>query len=96
MKIYQLTDRDFEEFYLLMEKIEFQSRAKDGDGPLVEMKRPLNDLRRTYRYHFLAWRNQMTNGDSYVRGIEPPREDIANHVKWEIERLKKLLPKSDE
>jgi hypothetical protein len=97
MRTYTLTDRDFEEFYALMEKVETESKLADGDGPPNKRTNGwiLDDLRRQYRYYLIGWRNRMTSGDSYARGPEPPREDSAKLIQWEIERLQKLLPKTE-
>jgi hypothetical protein len=78
-----------------MEKIEAESRLKDGDGPLVEMKRPLDELRRSYRYYFIGWRNRMMRGDTYFGGLELPRDDMHKYLRAEIERLQKLLPSEE-
>ena len=93
MRTYQLTDRDFEDFYALMEKIETDSRLKHGNGPVVDQKYVLDDLRRNYRYYFIGWRNRMMAGDTYSRDPEPPRDDMHKYIRREIERLKELLPK---
>lgn len=93
MRTYTLTDRDFEEFYALMEKIEADNRLEHGDGPIVGHSGILDNLRRKYRYHFLGWRNQVTGGDTYFRGPEPPRDDMHKYLRREIERLTQLLPK---
>lgn len=93
MRIYQLTDRDFEDFYALMEKIETENKLKHGDGPAVGSHFLLDSLRRTYRYHFIGWRNRMMSGDTYFRGPDPPRDDTASAIRAEIERLQALLPK---
>lgn len=93
MRVYQLTDRDFEEFYALIEKIEIENKLKHGDGPIDGHSGILDSLRRTYRYHFIGWRNRMMGGDTYFRGSDPPRDDMHKYIKREIERLQDLLPK---
>lgn len=97
MRQYILTDRDFEEFYALIEKIETENKLKEGDGPASKKTAGfvLDELRRTYRYHFVSWRNKVTTGDTYFRGPEPPRDDTVRAIKAEIERLSKLLPKTE-
>jgi hypothetical protein len=92
MRTYTLTDRDFEEFYALMEKIETENKLKHGDGPVVGHTFILEELRRSYRYYFVGWRNRMMDGDTYFRGPDPPRDDTYKYLRTEIERLKKLLP----
>lgn len=94
MRVYQLTDRDFEDFFAIMEKIETENKLKHGDGPVVGHSGILDALRRTYRYQFLNWRSRvMAPQDSYFwRDIEAPREDTVKRIRWEIERLQKLLP----
>ena len=93
MRIYQLTDRDFEEFYALMEKIEIETRLKYGVGSVVDGHFVYDSIRRTYRCHFIGWRNRMMAGDTYSRDPEPPRDDMHKYIRREIERLKELLPK---
>jgi hypothetical protein len=62
MRTYQLTDRDFEEFYALMEHIEFENRMKHGHSyPTSPCKEC--DLMSIYRYHFIGWRNRVMSGD---------------------------------
>ncbi len=92
MRTYQLTDRDFEEFYALMEKIEFENRMKHGHScPTHPCKEC--DLMGKYRYDFLSWRTRVMSGDTYFRGPDAPRDDMHKYLKQEIERLTKLLPK---
>jgi hypothetical protein len=93
VRTYTLTDRDFEEFYALIEKIETENRLEHGDGPVHGHSGILHDLRRQYRCYFVGWRNRMTSGDTFFHGPEPPRDDIVKHIRWEIERLQNLLPK---
>ena len=94
MRVYQLTDRDFEEFYALMEKIEFENRMKHGHSCKTS---PCNecDLSATYRYNFLGWRNRVMGGDTYFRGPDAPRDNMNQYIKQEIDRLTKLLLSTD-
>lgn len=91
MRMYQLTDRDFEEFYALMERIEFENRMKHGHScPNHGCKEC--DLMGTYRYYFIGWRNRVMGGDTYFRGPDAPRDNMAAYLKQEIKRLQQLLP----
>lgn len=93
MRMYQLTDRDFEEFYSIMERIEFENRMKHGHScPTSPCKEC--DLMSTYRYYFVGWRNRVMGGDTYFRGPEPLRDDTQKYIKAEITRLTKLLETS--
>jgi len=94
MRTYHLTDRDFEEFYALMEKIEIENRMKHGH-PVRTHACPECDLAAQYRYDFLGWRNRVMNGDTYFRGPDVPRDDTTAYIKQEIARLTKLLPKEN-
>jgi len=93
--MYHITDRDFEDFYALMEKIESDSKLAYGNGPVVNQKYVLEELRRNYRYYFIGWRNRMMGGDTYFRGPDPPRDDTHKYIRAEIDRLQRLLPKAD-
>lgn len=93
MRIYQITDRDFEEFYALMEKVETESKLEHGNGPAKDGHFILDILRRSYRYYFIGWRNRMMGGDTYFRGPDPPRDDMHKYIRAEIKRLQDLLPK---
>lgn len=92
MRQYVLSDRDFEEFLCLIEKIEAENRLKHGHQVRTSPC-PECDLQAMYRYYFIQWRNRVMSGDSYSRGIEPPRDDNARYIRAEIERLTRLLPK---
>ena len=95
MRTYQLTDRDFEEFYALMEKIDVDNKMAHGDGPIQGHTGILDNLRSTYRYHFIGWRNRVMGGDTYFRGPDAPRDNMAIYLKQEIRRLTDLLPKDE-
>ena len=92
MRQYVLTDRDFEEFYALIEKIETENRLRHGHAVRTSPC-PECDLQATYRYYLIGWRSRIMGGDTYFRAPDPPREDTANYIRREIERLTKLLPK---
>lgn len=42
--------------------------------------------------YFIGWRNQMMSGDTYHRGPDAPRDDMAKYLRQEIARLQALLP----
>lgn len=65
MRQYVLTDRDFEDFYNLLCKIEDDTRLKHEEAKFSN--RPLGELLRTYRYHLIGWRNDMMSGDDHGR-----------------------------
>ncbi len=92
MRTYTLTDRDFQEFYALMEKIEADTQVKYGNGPSQNGHFIIDDVRLTYRYRFIGWRNSVTSGDSYAERFNHVPEEGQELIKREIERLKKLLP----
>lgn len=95
MRYYQITDRDFEDFYALIEKVEFENRLKHGHQVSTSPCLACDTLS-TYRYHLIGWRNRMMGGDTYFRGPDPPRDDMHKYIRREIERLTDLLPKEQQ
>lgn len=89
MRIYQLTDRDFEEFFAIIEKVESELRARHEDARVSN--RPLGAALGTYRYRLIGWRNQMMRGDTFDSQlcVGPPTEGWINK---EIARLQRMLP----
>jgi hypothetical protein len=77
-----------------MEKIENENRLKHGHSVPTHPCKEC-DLQSTYRYHFIGWRNHVMSGDTYFRGIDAPRDNMAVYLKQEIKRLTDLLPKEE-
>lgn len=94
MRTYTLSDRDFEEFYAIMEKIEIENRLKHGHEIRHSGCKEC-DLQATYRYYFISWRNRVMSGDTHFRGPDPHRDDTVSRIKAEIKHLQGLLPKEE-
>lgn len=96
MRTYTLTDRDFEEFYAIIEKVEAETELKHGKGIATVGQYSHDSIRRSYRYQLIGWRSQVMSGDTYHRGPDAPRDNMAQYLKQEIKRLQALLPPEKE
>lgn len=59
MRVYQLTDRDFEEMLSIIESIEGKQRLKFDNLA----NSPVGDTMASYRYYLIGWRNKVMAGD---------------------------------